>query len=210
MSSYDHTVIDGLYHIIKSDLTFSPFGHNRHLHENPLFLIPGYVISVNGGSSIIRKDMFEQVGGFDKRFFAYFDEADLCMKTFLRGWRSYYSPESVVYHKGSLSFKTTGIFAYFLRERNRVWFLYKYFPMSMIVRHLPSLVVMEARVIRVMCIKLRRPDQYVKCRIAAFSALPLYKETRKKNIVLFKQRRNEFALLQRRGMLPDEQVFERR
>jgi GT2 family glycosyltransferase len=210
MSSYDHTKIDGLYHIIKPDLTFFPFGHNHHLHENPLYLKPGYVISVNGGSSIIRKSMFEQVGGFDARFFAYFDETDLCMKTFLSGWRSYYSPESVVYHKGSLSFKKTGIFAYFLRERNRLWFLYKYFPMSIILRHLCPLLIMELRVIRVMCIKLRRPDQYVKCRMAAFSALPLYKETRKKNLLLLKERRNEFALLRKKGLLADEEAFEHR
>jgi hypothetical protein len=203
MSYYDHGKIDGLYHIIASDLTFFVFGRNHHLQDDPLFLKPGYVISVNGGSSILRKSMIEQVGGFDARFFAYLDETDLCMKAFLNGWDSYYSPESVVYHKGSLSFKKMGIVPYFLRERNRIWFLYKYFPVSMIMQHLFFLLIMEMRVIRAMCFKLRRPDQYLKCRKDAFDSLVCYRETRKKNLILLKQRWDIFMLLKKRGLLPE-------
>ena len=86
MSYYHKDFIDGLYHIIKSDLTYLPFGKNSHIDENPLFLQSGYVISANGGSAIIRKSMFTQLNGFDPRFFAYLEDTDLCMKAFLHGW----------------------------------------------------------------------------------------------------------------------------
>jgi GT2 family glycosyltransferase len=146
--------------------------------------------------------MFTELGGFDDRFFAYLDEADLCMKAFLRGWYCYYSPESVVYHKGSVSFKRTGVGQYYYRERNRVWFLYKYFPLSTLLARLVFLVVLELRVIRIMCVKFRRPDQYVKARRDAFAALYFYRETRNNNLKLLEKRKKLFWAYIKKGLLP--------
>ena len=201
MSYYKHNYIDGLYHTIKSDLTFLPYGHNHPLNQKKQYLQAGYVISANGGSAILRKDMISQIGSFDSRFFAYLDETDLCMKAFIKGWSCYYVPNAVVYHKGSVSFKKTGAIQYYYRERNRLWFLYKYFPSSFILKHFLFLLIMELRVIRVICLKLRKPDLYFKARLDAINQLSAYSDERKCNIKLIKKRWSHFISLKKRKII---------
>jgi len=209
MSYYQRDVIDGLYHIVNNNLTFHPYGARQKLLADPAFLQSGYVLSINGGSPMLRKTMIDEIGGFDKRFFAYYDEADLCLKAFVNGWRAWHCSDAVVYHKGSVSFKKTGIFTYYLRERNRLWLLYKYFPLSLLASHVLSLLLMEVRVIRVMGVKMRRPDQYVKARLDAFRSFAAYRLLRIENIERLKPRYREFLQLLRSGIIVDKGVKER-
>lgn len=202
MAYYHHEKIDTLFHILRPDLTFYPFGQQQRIDKDPRFLQSGYVLSANGGSAIIRKEMFLALKGFDSRFFAYLDEADLCMKAFLHGWSCFYVPSAVVYHKGSVSFKKTGSMQYYYRERNRIWFLYKYFPVLILLKHLPFLLMMELRVLRVMCFKLKKPDLYFKARIEGFRYLHCYKNIRKYNLRLFSRKRKKFNALVRKYILP--------
>lgn len=58
---------------------------------------------VAGASLMIRYKTFEQTGGFDERFFLYFEETDLCRRAQLLGWTSHYVPASRVMHIGSVS-----------------------------------------------------------------------------------------------------------
>jgi len=210
MSWHEPAIIDGLYHILRGDLTFYPFGTGCRPQDDPRFLREGYVLSVNGGSSVIRKRMLDEIGGFDERFFAYYDEVDLCMKAFVNGWSAYYTPDAVVYHLGSASFKKDGIFTYFLRERNRMRVMYKYFPWGLMVRHLLPLLVMELRVIRVMALKSRRPDEYFRCRREGIASLRDYRLLRKNNLALLRKRMTEFSILRRCGILTSEEIAEYR
>lgn len=201
MSYYQKTVIDGLYHVVKPDLTFIPFGAGRKMSESEEYIRSRFVLSVNGGAMVLRKTMFTDAGGFDSRFFAYLDEIDLFMKAFMKGWKTFYCAESVVYHKGSASFKKTGAFQYYLRERNRIWFLYKYFSLSVLLLHLPFLVVMELRVIRVLCLKLRSVKTYIACRKDALASLGYYRGERRENLLKLQGLREQFRLfLQNRSV----------
>jgi GT2 family glycosyltransferase len=202
MSYHDKTRIDGLFHFFKPDLTLIPLGEGRLPDEDPRYRMTGRVFSVNGGSAVIRRKMFDEVGRFDARFFAYLDEVDLCMRAFLHGWWSVYVPEAVVYHKGSVSFKKTGVRKYFYRERNRFWFLYKYFPVSFIIKHLLPVVIMELRVVRVMCIKFFKPGWYLKARIEAIRGFREYRLERKENLRLLRSRWREFSELKKKRILP--------
>lgn len=197
MSYYQHDRIDGLYHTVKKDLTFQAFGAQQELSSDPVFLQDGYTLTVNGGSSMVRKSMLDAIGGYDTRFFAYYDEVDLCFKAFVNGWRAWYSSAAVVYHKGSVSFKKVGVFTYYLRERNRLWFMFKYLPWSLILKRSIPLVAMELRVVFVMCIKLRRPDQYIKARLDALFGCAAYRTLRKENVKRLKLRYREFMHLLR-------------
>jgi len=46
----------------------------------------------------IRRDLFDQLGGFDERFFLYFEEHDLIRRASLRGWRSMFIPAARCRH----------------------------------------------------------------------------------------------------------------
>ena len=56
-----------------------------------------------GASLMIRRKMIEEIGGFDERFFLYYEETDLCHRAAQAGWRTHYLPASEVAHIGSAS-----------------------------------------------------------------------------------------------------------
>jgi GT2 family glycosyltransferase len=61
---------------------------------------------VAGASMMIRREVLEDVGLFDERFFLYFEETDFCRRAKSRGWATYYVRGSAVAHIGGAS---TGI-----------------------------------------------------------------------------------------------------
>lgn len=52
---------------------------------------------------MIRAAALIQIGLFDERFFLYFEERDLCLRTHTPGWRIAYLPEDTVEHIGAYS-----------------------------------------------------------------------------------------------------------
>ena len=59
-----------------------------------------------GASMMIRRQVLEKIGLFDETFFLYFEETDLCRRSLVAGWPTYYVKDSVVVHIGSA---TTGM-----------------------------------------------------------------------------------------------------
>ena len=55
---------------------------------------------VNGACMMVRREVIEQVGGFDERLFIYGDEVDWCHRMALAGWTVHFLPESEVIHLG--------------------------------------------------------------------------------------------------------------
>jgi len=58
------------------------------------------ISSARGASMLIRKDIFEELDGFDKKFFATFEDVDLGWRAWIAGYRVLIVPKSVVYHVG--------------------------------------------------------------------------------------------------------------
>lgn len=52
-----------------------------------------------GGSLMVRRSLFWALGGFDDSFFMDFEDADLCWRAWLRGWRTVFVPRARLYHK---------------------------------------------------------------------------------------------------------------
>jgi GT2 family glycosyltransferase len=55
---------------------------------------------VNGAFFLIRRDLFERLGGFDERFFVYFEEVDLARRAAELGYRSHYLATARAFHRG--------------------------------------------------------------------------------------------------------------
>lgn len=73
---------------------------------------------VSGASFVVRREVFEQIGGFDEGFFLYFEEVDLCLRMLRQGWTVWHLPTIDVVH---LEGASTGIQAA-ARRRPRYWF----------------------------------------------------------------------------------------
>jgi GT2 family glycosyltransferase len=203
MKYFDRTEIDGLYHYMMKSLIFLPIGLNSCYDENnPLFSKPGYVFSVSGGSAIYRKTAFEKIGGFEERFFAYHEDTDLAMRFLFNGWKCVYAPTSVVYHRGSASFKTESpTFVYYF-ERNRIWFIYKNWPLSVMLRFFPWMIWDEIIHGWDRLIKRNNFRVYLRAKIDALKGLPKFTFQRKEAIQRYREQRKYFHKLYKAIKMP--------
>lgn len=77
------------------------------------------VAYVGGAALLIRKDVFEKLGGFDSLYFCYHEETDLCWRARLAGYKVIYDPDAIVYHIGSYTSKESYFKIYHI-NRNRI------------------------------------------------------------------------------------------
>jgi N-acetylglucosaminyl-diphospho-decaprenol L-rhamnosyltransferase len=76
---------------------------------------------VSGEAFLLRADVLRQLGGFDERYVAYFEDADLSMRLRRAGWRLEVVPAAVFKHAyGASGAAARGVF---YRTRNQTLFL---------------------------------------------------------------------------------------
>lgn len=101
-------------------------GNNQNLNK---FIEVSEVFSSCAGAALYRKDLLEELGGFDSEFFAYMEDVDLGYRARVNGYKNMFCPNAIVYHMGSA---TTGSqyneFKVRLAARNNVWVVYKNLP----------------------------------------------------------------------------------
>jgi GT2 family glycosyltransferase len=61
------------------------------------------VSAVTGACLMIRKALFEEVGGFNPHFFTAYQDVDLCLRLRARGLRIVYTPQTLLLHHESIS-----------------------------------------------------------------------------------------------------------
>lgn len=77
---------------------------------------------VAGTGMAVRKELFDRLGGFDERFFLYFEDVDLCLRTWLEGYQVWYLPRARVYHyQRRESAKPGRAFVYHLASAAKYW-----------------------------------------------------------------------------------------
>ena len=78
-----------------------------------------------GACMFVKASIFNQLGGFDSRYFAHMEEIDLCWRAKNLGYSVYYVAESTVFHLGGGTMKNTNPRKTFLNFRNSLLTLYK-------------------------------------------------------------------------------------
>ena len=66
---------------------------------------------VSGACMLARRSAVTAVGGFDERFFMYWEDADLCRRLRARGYRTRYAPAATAVHRVGHSSRTVRAFA---------------------------------------------------------------------------------------------------
>ena len=94
----------------------------------------GYVFSGSGGASLFSTAMFKEIGLFDEDFFAYYEDTDISFRAQLAGYKVYYQPKAIAYHKqGATSSKMPG-FAVMQTFKNLPLLLTKNVPNSLLLK----------------------------------------------------------------------------
>jgi hypothetical protein len=81
-----------------------------------------------GAAMVIRKEIFEQVGRFDERFFMYYEEVDLCRRLKDGGFRVVYYPVAQLVHLGGKSAKQIPAKTRFMMFQSLLLYFHKNMP----------------------------------------------------------------------------------
>lgn len=103
------------------------------------------IFSARGAAMIIRKDLFEEIGGFDTMYFLTYEDIDLCWRARLNGHKIFFVPKSIVYHKGGFSllpekaFLTTRNWLLTLIKNYETWNMFKIMPNATVIAFFSAL-----------------------------------------------------------------------
>jgi GT2 family glycosyltransferase len=101
------------------------------------------IFGVCGAACLLRRQLFDRLGGYDERYFAFYEDVDLNVRARIAGWRFGYVPEAVVWHLGnatwSAEFARPGAENARLVARNRLATQAKFVP----ARALPRIAAVE-------------------------------------------------------------------
>jgi GT2 family glycosyltransferase len=124
----DKGLLDNTGHTLNPDGL--SWGRGRMEKEAGQFDQEEEVVFPSGCAALYKKEMLDEIGLFDERFFAYCEDTDLGLRARLYGWRCLYAPKAIVYHHFSRSTSGASSFKAFLVERNRRWVMMKNYPLS--------------------------------------------------------------------------------
>ncbi len=102
------------------------------------------VFGVCGAACLLRRELFDQLGGYDESFVSFYEDVDLNLRARIAGRRFAYVPEAVVWHLGNASwqagFERPGAENARLVARNRIVTQARFMPAAA----LPRIAAVEA------------------------------------------------------------------
>ncbi len=202
MNYADRDIIDSLYCYLHKSLIFFQEGFRDRFRPGTAHAAPSRVLGVSGASTLYRKRLLDDMKGFDETFGSYHEESDLCMKAFCAGWKCVYVPTSVAYHRRSESFGRIRGAMFYYQTRNRLWFIYKYSPLSAVLTNLGWILFTELRILRVVLFRERVFLSYCKGIADGFAGMPRLRYARRENMKKLAQRYAEYRLLVKRKAIP--------
>jgi GT2 family glycosyltransferase len=115
--------------------------------------------------AFIPKKIFDEVGLFDEKFFAYLDDTDFGWRAMKQGIKSFFAPSVIVYHKWSSTTKWSPL-KYYLLERNRLICINTLFSKKTILKLRPFLKFIDFGVTKIykkngMLEEKKRADEFI-------------------------------------------------
>lgn len=118
----DTTTIDSLGVDLDRHGAGHDIGHGAADGPHPA----GPIRIFTGGAVAFRRRFLHDLGGFDERFFLYYEDVDLALRGAERGWTYRCQTDAVVAHAKGASTSTLGSELRRLQERNRLWVAFRF------------------------------------------------------------------------------------
>ncbi|MEA2220924.1 MAG: hypothetical protein QOJ35_3550 [Solirubrobacteraceae bacterium] len=103
---------------------YAPAGYAyKLLRDRPLSELPREpyrVFAAPGAAPVFRRDVFERLGGYEERFFLYYEDVDLAFRAVLAGYHALLVPDARVVHRLGATTRSLAR-ARFYVARNSVW-----------------------------------------------------------------------------------------
>jgi GT2 family glycosyltransferase len=134
-------------------------------------IAPEEIFSPCAAAALYRRDVWEQAGGLDERFFCYFEDTDLSFRLRLAGHRCLYVPDAVVHHVGSAIAGVESDFTVYHSYRNLIWTYVKNMPWPLFWLYLPQHLLVNALLLGAFALR-GRAGVIVRAQAAALRELP--------------------------------------
>lgn len=85
---------------------------------------------VIGAFFLVRRSVFEQLKGFDERYFVYLEDLDFSLRARKAGWKTYYLADATAYHKGGGTSEQVKAHRLFYSLRSRMIYGFRHFNLS--------------------------------------------------------------------------------
>ena len=161
------TVTSFLAHAVGLDRLFPKLGHFMGEWDHNDSRSVDHVI---GAFYLVRRTIFESVGGFDERFFVYLEDLDLSNRIKATGDQIFYLASVQAFHKGGGTSDQVKAFRLFYSLRSRIIYSYKHFSFFGATLILLATMFIEP-VSRVLVSVLRRSMVSVKETLIAYKLL---------------------------------------
>lgn len=124
-----------------------PFPRGRNEFDKNQFDNKTTIFAASGGASLYRSEMLLEIGLFDDRFFAYYEDVDLSFRAQLAGWRVIYQPDAKAYHSVGATSSKMGDFARYHSIKNFLILYTKDMPGYLYFKYLPYFLYQFTRTI---------------------------------------------------------------
>lgn len=139
----DRNFIDDAGDFIK--LKGSPYARGYEERDIGQYNDSGFIFGACAGAALYRRKIFDEIGFFDEDFFAYYEDVDLSFRMQLSGYKCFYNPKAVCYHKrGSTSGAKSG-FQTMLCEKNLIAVRIKNYPAALFFKCLPYFMFVRVK-----------------------------------------------------------------
>lgn len=118
---------------------FASLGLDKLFKKNPFFSTyylnflslkqPLEVDLISGADLIIRRAVFEKIGGFDENFFFYYEDIDLCLRLKKAGYKIFYLPKAKIIHQRGSTIGSISEQKFLEWRRSRLYFYKKNYPL---------------------------------------------------------------------------------
>lgn len=141
LNYYNREMIDDCGDFIKAG-GGSPLARGHGEKDTGRYDNEEYIFAACAGAAIYRSPIFKDIGFFDEVFFAYYEDIDLGFRAQLAGYKCFYQPKAVCYHKrGGTSSVATHGFQTEMCERNLVLMRLKNYPLSTYILYQPLFLI---------------------------------------------------------------------
>jgi len=83
------------------------FKNNKFINDYKRYAadpeVTGHTQALSGAAMMFRRQAYNEIGGFDERFFMYGEDLDFCKRVLDKGWKTVYVSEAKIIHFGGQS-----------------------------------------------------------------------------------------------------------
>lgn len=114
-----------------------PVGIGSNQKDSEKYNYSKYVPGACAGAAAYRRELFEKVGLFDEDFYAIFEDVDFNLRAQLLGYKCFYTPKAICYHKRGATINQNHNLHIYLCERNLVLLRLKNYPILLYLLYQP-------------------------------------------------------------------------